>query len=78
MTLLNENGSGRTLSVLKKRLDHLDVVENLTNQDTPEFDHWSDTRLDRWIADWALRTGKTETAKCIAHNKNIEARISCL
>lgn len=36
------------------------------------FEHWADTRLDRWLVDYALRTGKPRTAASLAADRHIE------
>jgi len=56
---------------MKERLQHLSVVEDAQTQITPEHQRWSDTRLDRWLIDWTLRTGRERTAKKIAAEKDI-------
>jgi macrophage erythroblast attacher len=37
-----------------------------------DFSQWADTRLDRWLVDWMLRSEKEETAKSIVSEKGIE------
>lgn len=54
------------------------AVENIPMANDPEFGRWADTRLDRWLVDWALRNGKDKTAKMIAKEKHIEARAKIL
>lgn len=44
----------------------------MSGRDDVEFNRWADTRLDRWLVDWALRTGKEKTARQIAHDRGIE------
>ena len=57
--------------VLRKRSELLEQVESeVTNP--AELEEWYDTRLDRWVADWALRSGYDETAHQLAHEKEIE------
>lgn len=60
---------------MRERLQHLATIETMQTGSGPEFARWADTRLDRWLVDWALRTGKDKTAKRIAKEKNIEARL---
>lgn len=60
---------------MRERLHHLAAVEAIHNGSGTEFARWADTRLDRWLVDWALRTGKEQTAKKIADVKSIEVRI---
>jgi macrophage erythroblast attacher len=52
----------------------LATVENIPTASDPEFGRWADTRLDRWLVDWALRNGKEKTARMIAKEKHIEVR----
>ena len=68
---LNENVGVPTQGVMKERLEHLSVVEETESQTTPEYQRWSDTRLDRWLIDWTLRTGRERTAKKLTAEKNI-------
>jgi len=59
------------MSMLRKRSELLEQVESeVTNP--AELEEWYDTRLDRWVADWALRAGYDETAHHFAHEKGIE------
>jgi macrophage erythroblast attacher len=59
---------------MRERLQHLATIENIPNASDPEFGRWADTRLDRWLVDWALRSGKEKTAKSIAKEKAIGVR----
>jgi macrophage erythroblast attacher len=59
---------------MKDRLKHLSAVENMQTISDPDFGRWADTRLDRWLVDWALRKGWEKTAKKIASEKGIEVR----
>ena len=61
--------------MMRERLHHLAAVEALQNATGPEFTRWADTRLDRWLVDWALRNGMEKTARKIAKEKDIEVRI---
>jgi len=47
-------------------------LEDIAGSDSSSFSQWTDTRLDRWLVDWALRTGKPETARSLAKAKGIE------
>lgn len=57
---------------MKDRLQHLATVEALQSESDPDFARWADTRLERWLVDWALRNGKEHTAKQIAQDRGIE------
>lgn len=62
--------------MLRKRSELLEQVEmEMTNP--AEMEEWFDTRLDRWVADWALRAGYDETAHHFAHEKEIEVDTEC-
>ncbi|THH00874.1 hypothetical protein EW026_g1744 [Hermanssonia centrifuga] len=75
--LIYKNASGLpTLSVTRERLEHLSTVESITSANGPEFARWADTRLDRWLVDWALRNGKEKTARSIARERGIETFFS--
>lgn len=57
---------------MRERLNHLAAVDDFQGSSDPQFSRWADTRLDRWLVDWALRNGKERTAKKIATEKHIE------
>lgn len=61
---------------MRERLQHLGAVEDIPSVNEPEFTRWADTRLDRWLVDWALRTGKEKTARMIAEDRGIEVCFS--
>lgn len=61
---------------MRERLQHLAAVEDIPSVNEPEFTRWADTRLDRWLVDWALRTGKEKTARMIAEDRGIEVCFS--
>ncbi|THU93519.1 hypothetical protein K435DRAFT_757373 [Dendrothele bispora CBS 962.96] len=69
---LHDNAGKPTQDVMRERLQHLGLLENVQGVDTPEYTRWADTRLDRWLVDWCLRNGKEETAKQIARERDIE------
>lgn len=72
---LQESAGKPTQDVMRERLHHLATVEILQNPTSPEYARWADTRLDRWLVDWALRNGKEKTARKIAKQKDIEVRV---
>jgi macrophage erythroblast attacher len=55
-----------------ERFNHLGTIEGIQSQADPEYNRWSDTRLDRWLVDWTLRSGMEKTAKQLASERNIE------
>ncbi|KIY47421.1 hypothetical protein FISHEDRAFT_66124 [Fistulina hepatica ATCC 64428] len=69
---IRENAGTPTQAVMRERFQNLAKLESLQLSTEPQFDTWSDTRLDRWLVDWALRSGREETARQIAKSKNIE------
>lgn len=70
---MNENVGTPTQAVMKERLEHLSVAEDAESQTAPEYQRWSDARLDRWLIDWTLRTGRERTAKKLTAEKGIHA-----
>jgi len=58
---------------MRQRLEHLAVIEASASNSGSDF--WADTRLDRWLVDWALRHGKERTARKIAREKSLEVRL---
>ncbi|TDL22689.1 hypothetical protein BD410DRAFT_787966 [Rickenella mellea] len=69
---LHETSGTPTQQVMRERLNHLAELEAFPSRECPEFERWSDTRLDRWLVDWTLRNGLENTAKKIAEEKGIE------
>ena len=61
--------------MLRERLQHLSVLESMQSASSPEFSRWADTRLDRWLVDWALRNRKELTARQIAQQRGIETLV---
>ncbi|TFK34451.1 CTLH/CRA C-terminal to lish motif domain-containing protein [Crucibulum laeve] len=72
---LQETAGKPTLDVMRERLHHLSTVESIQTTSGSEFSRWADTRLDRWLVDWALRSGKEKTARRIAMDKGIETLV---
>ncbi|KAI0918518.1 hypothetical protein AcV5_002490 [Taiwanofungus camphoratus] len=69
---LHSSAGSPTLNVMRERLQHLTAIEDMQSATGPEFARWADTRLDRWLVDWALRNGKEKTARMIAEDRSIE------
>lgn len=69
---LNEKSTIPALEIMHERLLHLSALESFPGKGDSSFVQWSDTRLNRWLVDWTLRNGKTELAKYISREKNIE------
>ncbi|KAJ7664299.1 CTLH/CRA C-terminal to lish motif domain-containing protein [Mycena rosella] len=72
---LHDTAGKPTQDVIRERLQHLATIENIPTANDPEFGRWADTRLDRWLVDWALRNGKEKTARMIAKEKHIETLV---
>ncbi|KAL1718036.1 CTLH/CRA C-terminal to lish motif domain-containing protein [Schizophyllum commune] len=72
---LHSTSGKPTQDVLRDRLQHLNALSSFQDTTDPDFDRWADTRLDRWLVDWALRTGRVNTARDIAKRKDIESLV---
>lgn len=72
MSDLHQSSGAPTLVVMRERLQHLATAENLENDNGLEYARWADTRLERWLVDWALRNGKENTAKQLAEERGLE------
>ena len=57
---------------MRERLQHLTTAENIQNDSGLEYARWADARLERWLVDWALRSGKEKTAKQLAEERGLE------
>ena len=73
LTALHASTTVPTQQTLRHRLEHLVALDECTQRTEPAFDTWAATRLDRWLVDWTLRTGRFDTANRIAKEKDIEA-----
>jgi len=69
---LHANAGIQTQDVMRDRFSHLAQLEGFQSREEPNYAKWSDTRLDRWLVDWALRNGKEDTARKIAEEKDAE------
>ncbi|KAH7923099.1 hypothetical protein BV22DRAFT_1093538 [Leucogyrophana mollusca] len=72
---LQDTAGRPTLDVTRERLHHLAAIEALQSANGPDFSRWADTRLDRWLVDWALRSGREKTARKLAQEKDIETLV---
>jgi len=72
---LQENNGRPTLDVTHERLQHLALIEALPTTNCPDFSRWADTRLDRWLVDWTLRTGREKTARKLALERGVETLV---
>ncbi|KAH8108782.1 CTLH/CRA C-terminal to lish motif domain-containing protein [Phellopilus nigrolimitatus] len=69
---LHETSGVPTQNVMRERFNHIADLESFQSRDDPSFSRWADTRIDRWLVDWALRNGKEQTARKIAEEKGVE------
>ena len=74
---MQETAGTPTLGVMRERFQHHATIEEADSSTSPEFTRWADVRLDRWLVDWCLRSGKEKTARMIASQKGIEVRPLC-
>ncbi|KAG5643634.1 hypothetical protein DXG03_000560 [Asterophora parasitica] len=72
---LQDTAGKPTQDVMRERLSHLSTVETISTASGPEYNRWADTRLDRWLVDWCLRSGMEMTARKVAKEKNIETLV---
>ncbi|KAF7325858.1 hypothetical protein MKEN_00436500 [Mycena kentingensis (nom. inval.)] len=72
---LHSTSGKPTQDVIRERLQHLAAVETVPSTADPDFGRWADTRLDRWLVDWALRSGRERTARQIAKERHIETLV---
>ncbi|PWY85673.1 hypothetical protein BO94DRAFT_557097 [Aspergillus sclerotioniger CBS 115572] len=56
----------------RKRIHHLERLHQIPSLADVKYDHWARVRLDRLIVDHMLRSGYTESAQQLAHEKDIE------
>ncbi|KAG5351374.1 hypothetical protein C0989_006808 [Termitomyces sp. Mn162] len=72
---LQETAGKPTQDVMRERIHHLTIIETIATPGGSEYGDWADTRLDRWLVDWCLRSGMEKTARRIARDKNIETLV---
>ncbi|KAL0959940.1 hypothetical protein HGRIS_011603 [Hohenbuehelia grisea] len=72
---IHETGGRPTQNIVRERLNHISTMEAMPSASSDEFSRWADTRLDRWLVDWALRSKKEKTARQIAKGRNIETLV---
>lgn len=56
---------------LRARADHLMGFETTTPEDST-YEHWVDVRMQRWIVDSMLRSGRFEAAQTLANDLRID------
>ncbi|EJC98292.1 uncharacterized protein FOMMEDRAFT_129613 [Fomitiporia mediterranea MF3/22] len=69
---LHESSGLQTQHVMHERFVHISELEAFNTREDPAFSRWADTRIDRWLVDWALRNGKEQMARKVAEEKGIE------
>lgn len=57
---------------LRARTDHLVALESITSPTSQEYAEWTDTRMDRWVVDDMLRSGRFKSGEALAKAKGIE------
>ncbi|KAG6919802.1 hypothetical protein DXG01_000303 [Tephrocybe rancida] len=72
---LQDTAGKPTQDVMRERINHLTLIEALAATGGSEYGRWADTRLDRWLVDWCLRSGMEKTARRIAEEKGIETLV---
>ncbi|KAI8815773.1 CTLH/CRA C-terminal to lish motif domain-containing protein [Fimicolochytrium jonesii] len=55
----------------KTRLNHLTDVMSVTSSESPAFNRWCQTRMERLLVDYMLRNGYSRTAQAIASELKI-------
>lgn len=57
---------------MRARTDHLVGLESIPSTSSLEYAQWSETRMDRWLVDSMLRSGRFNSGKALAQAKHIE------
>ncbi|KAH9814402.1 CTLH/CRA C-terminal to lish motif domain-containing protein [Melampsora americana] len=70
-----EHGTGQVLARIKARLDHLQDLYSAEHTTDPCYKTFSQTRLDRHVVDYMLRSGYTESAQSLSKTAGIEALV---
>lgn len=65
-----------TESALRERTDNLAAFESLNSVADPGYKNWADIRIDRWLVDYMLRSGRFSSAAKYSDAKCIRVRIS--
>ena len=63
---------------MRARVDSLVGLENIASTSSLEYAQWSETRMDRWLVDSMLRSGRFNSGKALAQAKGIEVSARCL
>ena len=56
----------------KARIDHLTELSQIPSVDSPQFIRWNETRLNRLLVDYMLRSGHLSTAEQLANQTGIK------
>lgn len=70
-----QHGTGQVLGRIKARLDHLQDLYSAEHTTDPCYKTFSQTRLDRHVVDYMLRSGYTESAQSLSQTAGIEALV---
>ena len=56
---------------MRERTDSLATFESLNFFTDPSYKVWADIRMDRWLVDYMLRSGRFSSATKHSHNKRM-------
>ncbi|KAJ1907456.1 GID complex subunit containing RING finger motif [Tieghemiomyces parasiticus] len=72
---LSETKADETACIQRSKLRaaHLNQLFNITSYDDPAYAKWSETRLNRMLADYMLRKGYYDSAERLASEQHIES-----
>ncbi|KAI8093592.1 CTLH/CRA C-terminal to lish motif domain-containing protein [Halteromyces radiatus] len=68
----NQQEEAQHIRRIRARLENLGTITDVTSPKSPEFQRWTQLRLNRVIVDYLLREGLTETAKRMAEENGIQ------
>jgi macrophage erythroblast attacher len=76
----NQKEEKEVVGRCKKRLDHLNALTEMTSTDQEAYIQWTETRLNRMLAEHFLRRGFHDTAKqwIDRHSLNVSRILSSL
>jgi len=56
----------------RARIEHINVLHTIPSVEDPRYNEWAQTRLDRLLVDYLLRSGYGQSAAQLAQVKGIE------
>jgi macrophage erythroblast attacher len=65
-----------TECAMRERSDSLAAFESLNSVADPGYKNWTDIRIDRWLVDYMLRSGRFNSAAKHSDTKCISVRVS--